>query len=109
VERVHQGVQAWKNSNIELFGQLMNQSCESSIYNYESGSDILIELHELVRKTNGIYGSRFCGGGYGGCVLGLADKKTAESACLEIAGRFLKMHPELPSKVLIVRTGNGLQ
>jgi galactokinase len=109
VERVHQGVQAWKNSNIELFGQLMNQSCESSIHNYESGSDILVELHELVRKTNGIYGSRFCGGGYGGCVLGLADKKTAESACLEIAGRFLKMHPELPSKVLIVRTGNGLQ
>jgi galactokinase/galacturonokinase len=109
VERVHQGVQAWRDSNFEWFGQLMYQSCESSIHNYESGSDILIELHELVRKTNGIYGSRFSGGGYGGCVVGLAKKEFAESACLEIAERFLKLHPELASKVRIVKTGNGLQ
>jgi len=87
----------------------MNQSCESSIHHYESGSDILIELHELVRKTNGIYGCRFSGGGYGGCVVGLAKNELAESACLEIAGRFLKLHPELPSKAMIVETGNGLQ
>ena len=37
----------------------MNQSCESSIRNYEAGSDILIELHELVKDTKGVYGSRF--------------------------------------------------
>jgi galactokinase len=67
IKRVHTGARAWQESNLELFGQLMNQSCESSIKNYESGSEILIELHELVSNTNGISGSRFSGGGYGGC------------------------------------------
>ena len=82
VNRVHQGAMAWQGSDLELFGQLMNQSCESSIKNYESGSEILIELHGLVSKTNGIYGSRFSGGGYGGCVVALAHKDRAESCLL---------------------------
>lgn len=33
VKRVHQGVNAWKDGDLELFGQLMNKSCESSIKN----------------------------------------------------------------------------
>ncbi len=74
VERVYRGARAWGNGDLERFGQLMNQSCASSINNYESGSEILIELHELVSSTTGIYGSRFSGGGYGGCVVALAKK-----------------------------------
>ena len=35
VERVHLGKQAWAESDAVRFGQLMNQSCESSIKNYE--------------------------------------------------------------------------
>jgi galactokinase/galacturonokinase len=68
-ERVKQGARLWREGDLERFGQLMNQSCESSITNYESGSEVLIQLHEIVSSTNGVYGSRFSGGGYGGCVL----------------------------------------
>ncbi|HEU4342101.1 MAG TPA: galactokinase family protein [Candidatus Binatia bacterium] len=107
VDRVQRGAQAWRDADLELFGRLMNQSCESSIRNYESGSEILIELHELVSNTEGIYGSRFSGGGYGGCVIALAQKDLAKEACLEIAKRFSALHPELPSKVFIVETGDG--
>jgi len=108
VERVHRGEKAWEESDFELFGQLMNRSCASSIHNYESGSEILIELHELVSKTNGIYGSRFSGGGYGGCVVALAKRDFAESACAEIAGKFSVLHPELPSNVFVTETGDGI-
>lgn len=108
VERVHQGAQAWKESKFELFGQLMNQSCESSSKNYESGIDILFELHELASKTDGIYGSRFSGGGYGGCVVALAKRELAESACNEIAGTFSSKHPDLPSKVFVAEMGDGI-
>lgn len=108
VERVHMGAKAWEEAKLELFGQLMNRSCESSIQNYESGSDILIELHELVSGTNGIYGSRFSGGGYGGCVVALAKKDWAEQVCVEIAERFSMLHPELESKVFIAEMSNGL-
>ena len=87
----------------------MNQSCESSIRNYESGSDILIELHELVQDTKGVYGSRFSGGGYGGCVVALAKRGLAEDVCKEVAEKFLFRHPELSAKVFIAETGDGLR
>jgi galactokinase len=108
VERVQKGVEAWQKSNLERFGQLMNQSCESSIRNYESGSPILIELSELVSSTAGVYGSRFSGGGYGGCVVALADKGTAESACAEIAETFSARHPELASHVFVAEMGDEI-
>ena len=108
-DRVHQGAQAWNESDFEQFGRLMDQSCESSIGNYESGSEILIELHELASRTDGIYGSRFCGGGYGGCVVALAQKDLAENAYAEISEKFVIRHPELPSRVFIAETGDGLQ
>ena len=90
------------------FGQLMNQSCESSINNYEVGSEVLIQLHEIIADTNGVYGSRFSGGGYGGCVVALAKAECAEDACAEIAGKFSTLHPELPSQVFVAETGNGI-
>lgn len=108
IKRVHAGAKAWQEADLELFGQLMNQSCESSIKNYESGSEILIELHELVSTTPGIYGSRFSGGGYGGCVVALAHKDLAEDVCVEIADKFSTRHPELPSRVFITGMGDGL-
>lgn len=107
-QRVRQGAKAWEDSNLDLFGQLMNQSCHSSIRNYESGSEVLIGLHEVANTTNGIYGSRFSGGGYGGCVVALAKGDIAESACAEIAEKFTALHPELPSKVFIAETGDGI-
>lgn len=109
VERVQLGAKAWEDSNMELFGKSMNQSCESSIRLYESGSEILIQLHEIASGTNGIYGSRFSGGGYGGCVVALAKRDLAENAVMEIAEKFSECHPELSSAVYLVEAGGGLQ
>jgi galacturonokinase len=108
VERVHEGAKAWQESNLELFGQLVNRSCASSINNYESGSEILIELHELASSTTGVYGSRFSGGGYGGCVVALAERSSAKSACSAIAEKFSARHPELSSRAFIAETGDGI-
>ncbi len=108
-DRVREGAKAWYEANLEVFGQIMNESCRSSIINYESGSDILIELHELISGMDGVYGSRFSGGGYGGCVVALAHGASAENICARAAEKFSSRHPELPSKVFIAGTGDGLQ
>lgn len=108
VERVHAGAKAWQEANLEVFGQLMNESCESSIRNYESGSDILIELHELISGTDCVYGSRFSGGGYGGCVVALVQKAAAENICAQITETFSARHPELKPQVFIAETADGL-
>ena len=51
----------------------MNASCESSIHNWEAGSPELIELQQILLNTEGVYGSRFSGAGFGGCVIALVD------------------------------------
>ena len=107
-ERVRQGAKAWQESDLEQFGQLMNESCASSIHNYESAGPILIELHELLSSTTGVYGSRFSGGGYSGCVVALAKPDLAKAICEEIEEKFVPKHPELPSKFFIAETGDGL-
>ncbi len=108
VERVHQGAKAWQEANLDVFGQLMNQSCHSSIGNYESGSDILIELHELISGMDGVYGSRFSGGGYGGCVVALVHRASAENICARVTERFSARHPELKPQAFVVETADGL-
>jgi galactokinase len=109
VQRVGLGRQAWMAADLALFGQLMNQSCESSIRSYESGNEVIIQLQEITSRTNGILGSRFSGGGYGGCVVALAQPDLAESAAAAIAAEFYARHPELPSRVFVTETGDGLQ
>lgn len=109
VERVQQGVKSWNEANLEVFGQLMNQSCQSSINNYEVGSEILVELHELVSGMDSVYGSRFSGGGYGGCVVALVQRAAAENICAFITKKFSARHPDLPSKAFVAEMGNGLQ
>lgn len=109
VARVKEGAKAWAEADVETFGKLMNESCRSSIQNYESGSEVLIQLHKIASETKGVYGSRFSGGGYGGCVVALAKKDEAEGACTQIAESFSKLHPKLPSRVFIPEMGEGLQ
>lgn len=110
VKRVEKGGQAWAESDAETFGRLMKQSCQSSIRLYESGSPVLVDLHNIVSGATGVFGSRFSGGGYGGCVVGLADRASAETAVQEISERFAAMHPELAGQaaVYLVETAEGL-
>ena len=59
--------------------------------------------------TDGVYGSCFSGGGYGGCVVALVHGASAENICGGIAEIFSARHPELPSRVFVAETGDGLR
>jgi galactokinase len=109
VRRVREGARAWEVGDLAQFGDLMNRSCRSSIDNYEVGSPLLIELHEIASNARGVYGSRFSGGGYAGCVVALAQRDRAESAAGEIAECFASRHPELRPRVFVAEMGDGLE
>jgi galactokinase len=89
----------------------MKQSCQSSIRLYESGSPVLVDLNNIVSGATGVFGSRFSGGGYGGCVVGLADRASAGAAMQEIKEKFAAMHPELAQQAAVyaVETADGLR
>ncbi|MDJ0753345.1 MAG: galactokinase family protein [Ardenticatenaceae bacterium] len=94
VARVAEGVERWRAGDWPGFGRLMNQSCHSSITQYESGSRPIIDLHEITSAQPGVWGSRFCGGGYGGCVVALVERNQVEEAEEAILERFLAQYPE---------------
>jgi len=101
VRRVRDGVRSWQDGDLEAFGRLMNESCLSSLENYESGSPALKSLQEIVSNTRGVYGSRFSGGGYGGCVIGLVKSALAEEASLRIYETYISQFPEVGGRAAV--------
>ena len=96
--RVEAGAEAWRNGDIETFGRLSFESCHSSIYNYETGSDELKTLYEIALRTEGIYGGRFSGAGFKGCFMVLIDPEYRSSIEEKVRTEYLKVFPGLKGK-----------
>ncbi|HFC12139.1 MAG TPA: hypothetical protein ENJ56_04790 [Anaerolineae bacterium] len=94
IERVAAGQSAWANGDWVRFGRIMNQSCHSSIYQYESGSQPLVDLQDIAIEIDGVYGSRFSGGGYGGCLIMLVERAKADTISQQVKAAYLKKYPE---------------
>ena len=97
-DRVQRGAEAWRRGDIEEYGRLSFESGHSSIYNWETGSDELKLLYEIMTRTEGIYGGRFSGAGFKGCCMALIDPEYAESIEKKITAEYLKAFPRLEGK-----------
>ena len=93
-DRVKAGIKAWKDGDIKAFGELVFQSCESSIHNYECGSPELIALYHIMRQTDGIYGGRFSGAGFKGACIALVDPAKEDSIREYVSKMYLKEYPQ---------------
>jgi len=109
--RVVDGVAAWKNGAIDRFGQLMNESCRSSMEKYECGIQPIHDLQQIVSSTEGMFGSRFMGGGFGGCVVGLVNPAHAPAAVENIKISYQQLHPEVAGQtaVYLARSDDGVR
>ena len=94
MERVDRAVKAWKEGNLEEFGRVSFESGESSINNYEAGSAELKTIHEIMSKTEGIYGGRFSGAGFKGCCLAIINPEYEESIKEKITKEYLEKFPQ---------------
>lgn len=108
-ERVEQGVEAWKQGDIEAFGRLVFESCESSIHNYECGSPELTAMYEIMKETDGIYGGRFSGAGFKGACIALIDSKKKEAVKQQVTEAYLSRFPQYSEGFLVsfCKTSDG--
>jgi galactokinase len=111
VRCVEDGLKYWRHGNWANFGRLMNESCNSSIENYESGSPALIKLQRMFSDTTGVYGSRFCGGGYGGCVMGFVKPEFSDEDSSNLLEDYLISLPEAKGKAAVyeVKSDDGIR
>lgn len=110
-KRVEAGAEAWRRGDLETFGKLSFESGHSSIYNYETGSDELKTLYEIMLHTDGIYGGRFSGAGFKGCCMAIIDPSFAWDIEKHVTNEYLKVFPALEGKfsVHICDTADGVE
>ena len=110
-QRVRAGLAAWGKGAIEEFGQLMSASCKSSIEQYECGIQAIYDLQQIVSAADGVWGSRFMGGGFGGCVVGLVKPSHAAAAADDIKDSYRKLHPEVADQaaVYLAQSDDGVR
>lgn len=109
-ERVKKGVKAWQKGDLIEFGKLMFESGDSSIAKYETGSEELKALHEIMKKTPGIYGGRFSGAGFNGCAMAIVDPAKKDEIQNFIKKEYLKQFPDLETqfKICFCKTADGI-
>ena len=101
VRRVDEGITAWCDGRLADFGRLMRASGRSSVEQYECGSPAIHDLQQIMSTTEGVLGARFSGGGFGGCVVGLAEPDRARQAVADIKDAFLGLHPEVRDRAAV--------
>ncbi len=107
--RVRKGVTAWESGDLELFGRLSRESCESSIHNYECGSPELIAIYEIMTRLDGVWGGRFSGAGFKGACIALVDPAKRDSIREELTRQYLDRFPEYKNtfEVHFCKTDDG--
>ena len=89
-QRTVKAVEALKNNEISLFGELMNASHISLRDDYEVTG---IELDTLVGeawKIEGVLGSRMTGAGFGGCTVSIVKEDAIDSFIKKVGAAYLE-------------------
>ena len=108
-KRVADGELLWRRGDLRAFGALVTESGVSSVENYECGCAPMNALRAIVCATRGVFGARFSGAGFRGCVVGLVDTAEAEAAAKSVREAYSSAFPELAgdARVALVGTGDG--
>jgi galactokinase len=104
-QRAIKAVDALTKGNIQLFGQLMNESHISLRDDYEVSG---IELDNLVTSAwaNGAIGSRMTGAGFGGCTVSLVSTSDINNFINNVAKEY-EAKTGYKADFYIVATGDG--
>jgi galactokinase len=95
-QRLLDGCACLSRNDPDAFGQLMYASHEGLSKDYAVScpeSDFLV--HNIKRLSD-VKGARQMGGGFGGCIITLVEKKSAESFVTEIQGIYNNQYGKIP-------------
>ena len=111
IDRVDKGVEFYRKGDIISFGKLVTESGESSINNWETGSKEMIDLFNIIKSCDGVYGTRFSGSGFKGSCLAFINPTKINSVLKEVEDKYLKKYPKLKEKYSahICNTADGIK
>jgi galactokinase len=77
-ERTLKAAEHFKKKDLVAAGELMFESHRSLRDDYQVSCPELDELVEIASRTEGVYGARMTGGGFGGCTVNIVKRETAD-------------------------------
>ena len=105
-QRTIKAVEALKNNDVALFGELMNASHVSLRDDYEVTGIELDTLVEEAWKVDGVIGSRMTGAGFGGCTVSIVKDEAVDSF-IEKVGVAYKDKIGYAADFYVVEIGDG--
>jgi galactokinase len=93
--RVLEAAGALEAGDVETLGALLNESHHSLRDDFEVSTPELDALVDALRDA-GALGARLTGAGFGGCVVGVADRSVAERIVETAAGRYWASSGHMP-------------
>lgn len=105
-QRTIRAVEALKNNDLKLFGELMNASHVSLRDDYQVSCDEIDVLVEEAWKVPGVIGSRITGGGFGGCTVSIV-KDEAVTEFQEKVGAAYRERVGKDADFYVVEIGDG--
>ena len=105
-QRTVKAVEALKNHDLTLFGQLMNESHISLRDDYEVTGKELDSLVEAAWKQEGVIGARMTGAGFGGCAVSIV-KADQIDAFVENVGKEYEEKIGYKADFYVVEIGSG--
>jgi len=99
-DRVLRAARALKAGDAALFGRLMNASHASMRDDFEISTPEIDALVDFAQREDGIFGARLTGGGFGGCVVALAEAVSAITSASRIAALYERSVQRRPTILL---------
>ena len=96
-DRVLRAAGALKAGDAAQFGQLMNASHASMRNDFEISTPEIDALVDFAQREDGIFGARLTGGGFGGCVVALADAVSAITSAARVASHYQRSVQRQPT------------
>jgi len=107
-DRVARGVELLKAGDLTAFGELMFESHESSVHNFENSCEELDCVVSAAREA-GALGARLSGGGFGGSAVVLVPKKQEETITAKMKSAFAsKYERSLTVRAAVPSAGAGI-
>jgi galactokinase len=89
--RVVEAASALRHADMDTFGKLMAASHRSLRDDYEVSCAELDLMVEIAAKTEGCWGARMTGGGFGGCTINLVASEDVESFKRTVANGYAQV------------------
>jgi galactokinase len=107
-QRVVDAIDALKQGELDVFGEMMNSSHDSLRDDYEVTGKELDTMVDEARKIKGVIGSRMTGAGFGGCTVSLIRSNAIETFKKTVAEKYQKATGLTP-EFYVADIGDGVK